>query len=55
VQRVVLHYLSGRINVEVFLPLECVAGEAEAEALQRELQQALVPLAHFGKVRLYFG
>jgi hypothetical protein len=26
VQRVVLHYLSGRINVEVFLPLECVAG-----------------------------
>ncbi len=54
-KRVVLHYLNGRINVEVFFPLKCYEDPAQAHDLERSLQAALRDKAEFGTVRIFFG
>ena len=54
-RRVMLHYLSGRIDVEVFFPLDCYPGAEQARRLNTELQQALAPLPHFRGVQVYYG
>lgn len=54
--RVVLHYLSGVIQVDVFLPLAAVLRPgAQPEVLRGSLQEALSAHPEFGKVRVYFG
>jgi cation diffusion facilitator family transporter len=54
--RTVLHYLNGRIDVEVFFPLEICAGDCDkARALNRRLQDALASDPDFGRVKAYFG
>jgi cation diffusion facilitator family transporter len=54
--RTVLHYLNGRIDVEVFLPLEACAGQpGEARRLTQRLQKALERDPAFGRVNAYFG
>lgn len=55
-QRVVLHYLNGRIDVEVYFPLEACNGEREkARELGERLQRALSEDPAFHRVRPYFG
>jgi hypothetical protein len=52
----VLHYLSGVIQVDVFLPLAAVLRPgAQPEVLRGSLQEALSAHPEFGKVRVYFG
>jgi divalent metal cation (Fe/Co/Zn/Cd) transporter len=41
IERVVLHYVGGRLRVEVVLPLAAVAGSAEARQLADRLRAAL--------------
>jgi cation diffusion facilitator family transporter len=41
IERVVLHYVGGRLRVEVVLPLAAVAGSAEAQQLAERLRAAL--------------
>jgi cation diffusion facilitator family transporter len=53
--RIVLHYLSGRIDVDLFLPLACHESPGEAELLRQAFQGALSGSAVFRKVRLWFG
>ena len=54
--RTVLHYLNGRIDVEVFFPLEVCAGQPEqARRLNQRLQTALEADPAFGRVNAYFG
>jgi cation diffusion facilitator family transporter len=54
--RTVLHYLNGRIDVEVFFPLEVCAGQPEeARRLNQLLQTALEADPAFGRVNAYFG
>jgi cation diffusion facilitator family transporter len=55
-QRVVLHYLQGRIDVEVYFPLEACGGERDqARELGDRLQRALSEDPAFHRVRSYFG
>ena len=54
-RRILLHYLAGRIDVEVFFPFDCAGDGASVEALRRRLQDRLEGYPHFGRVRLFFG
>lgn len=50
-----LHYLSGRIEIDLILPLEEGLGQEELRQLERELEQALAGESSFGRVRVYLG
>jgi len=53
---VVLHYLNGRIDVEVVLPLTVCGGDPDKAAILSErLQAAVRDDACFGRVTTYFG
>ncbi|MGQ9658638.1 MAG: cation diffusion facilitator family transporter [Thermochromatium sp.] len=55
-QRVLLHYLDGRIEVEVFLPIAvCLRPGFDPERLRAQLLAALREDPIFSEVRLYFG
>lgn len=55
-QRVVLHYLGGRIDVEVYFPLEtCLGRGNDPSALRKQLTQALEHAPEFRDLRIYFG
>jgi cation diffusion facilitator family transporter len=53
--RIVLHYLSGRIDVDLFLPLVCHQSSTEADALRQAFQAALEGSDVFRRVRVWFG
>ena len=48
-------YLSGKIDVEVFLPSDCFRNDEYAQSLRDQLRRALRPLEHYGQVDVYFG
>jgi hypothetical protein len=50
-----MHYLSGKIDVELFLPISCFQTIEQSEQLQKAFQAAIGPLSDFRKVRLWFG
>lgn len=52
--KVTLHYLAGRINVELFLPLDGYQGAEAAETLQRQLQERIAADPRFGRVEIHF-
>ncbi|MBK1656021.1 cation transporter [Allochromatium vinosum] len=55
-QRLLLHYLGGRIEVEVFFPITaCQRTGSDPERLCAELAEALREDSAFGRVRVYFG
>ncbi len=54
-EQVVLHYLKGQIDVDVYFPLQMLRDESKAEILQSALQQGLEGLSEFGGVQVYFG
>jgi cation diffusion facilitator family transporter len=55
-QRTILHYLSGRIDVEVYFPLGVCSGErSQAESVRKRLQSALAKDPAFNQVLVYFA
>jgi hypothetical protein len=50
-----LHYLSGRISVDLFLPLERYQSAAATRALQRALQTRLDADPRYGRVTLHYS
>lgn len=55
-QRLLLHYLDGRVQVELFLPLSlCQDPDFDPQRLHREFAQALKAEPLFEGVRIYFG
>ncbi|MEY6432726.1 cation diffusion facilitator family transporter [Thioalkalicoccus limnaeus] len=55
-QRIVLHYLDGRIQVEVYFPLSAYSGrETDAQRLADDLSRALISEPVFERVTIYFG
>lgn len=50
-----LHYLSGRIHVDVVLPLDLVRDTAEARALAEQLRAAVNDFDYLGPVQVYFS
>ncbi|MES9894928.1 MAG: cation diffusion facilitator family transporter [Candidatus Thiodiazotropha endolucinida] len=53
--RVVLHYLSGRIDVELYLPLHCFVSNQQAEQLNNDYQAAVRGSEIFRHVHIWFG
>jgi cation diffusion facilitator family transporter len=53
--RLVLHYLAGRIDVDLYLPLVCYCSKQEADELQQAFQQSLKGSKTFRCVRIWFG
>lgn len=54
-QRLLLHYLSGRIDVDLYLPVDCFEGEKELAQLRQAFQNVFNQSDVFGKIRLWFG
>lgn len=54
-RRILLHYLSGRIDVEVFFPLSCYRDAASAAKLKAALNETTAALGNYGKVEVYYG
>jgi cation diffusion facilitator family transporter len=54
-QRIVLHYLSGKIHVEVFYPKSCYVDAEKAQGMREAMLQAVKDRPHLGDVILYFG
>lgn len=50
-----LHYLSGKIDVELVLPVSAYVDAAEAEGLKQRLQAAISDLPEFGELSLHYG
>ena len=54
-ERMLLHYLDGKIDIELFFPLHAYRGSDDAQELTSLLQSGLKEQSCFGKVRIYFG
>lgn len=54
-KRIILHYLSGQVDVDLYLPLNCFDSQAHAEDLQGAYQRAIDSSDLFRKVRIWFG
>jgi cation diffusion facilitator family transporter len=54
-KRMLLHYLSGTIDVELFLPHSCYQNPEQSESLLQAYQHAIAPMKEFGEIRLWFG
>lgn len=55
-QRTILHYLSGRIDVEVYFPLDvCCGDRSRACDIRERLQSAIAADPAFNQVFVYFG
>ena len=55
IRRLTLHYLDGRIQVEVELPLDLAMGSASPEPLRRRFEHAADRVAEVSEVRVLFG
>ncbi len=51
---ITLHYMKGRVNVDVVLPLERAVSREIVASLTQALQDAASEVTHGGRVRLYF-
>ncbi|MCG7917544.1 MAG: cation transporter, partial [Candidatus Thiodiazotropha taylori] len=54
-KRVVLHYLSGRIDIDLYLPPDCFESSEKADQLTQRYQQALSGSEVFRTVQVWFG
>ncbi|MCU7805028.1 MAG: cation diffusion facilitator family transporter [Candidatus Thiodiazotropha sp. (ex Lucinoma borealis)] len=54
-KRVVLHYLSGRIDVDLHLPTHCFISNEKADSLRDMFQTAIDGSDVFRKVQIWFG
>lgn len=54
-RRILLHYLAGRIDVEVFFPLSCYRDAPTAASLKAALNQSATALGHYRRVEVYYG
>ncbi len=53
--RLVLHYLSGRIDIELYLPLHCFVSNQQAVRLHSDFQTAVEDSEIFRDVKIWFG
>jgi divalent metal cation (Fe/Co/Zn/Cd) transporter len=50
-----LHYLSGRIDVELVLPMEAYIDQEAADRMRQELQDAIAKLPKFGRLSILYA
>ncbi|WP_457665420.1 cation diffusion facilitator family transporter [Thiolapillus sp.] len=54
-ERILLHYLGGKIDLDIFFPLQCYENTGQAAELRQQMNRLLKDYPEFGEVRLYFG
>ncbi len=54
-EQIILHYLDGRIDVDLYFPLSSCRSQEERDGLLERLQRALDGVSGFGMVRIYYG
>jgi cation diffusion facilitator family transporter len=54
-ERMVLHYLSGQIDIELYLPLHCFVSNQQAEQLRGDYRAAVQDSEIFRDVQIWFG
>lgn len=54
IEKITLHYMNGKINVEIILPINYASDEEEADALTQEFQKAVENDKDLGTIILYF-
>ncbi len=55
IQRITLHYLNGRLRVEIYLPLSLAMDEGEREQLGASLQQAVSQVPEIAMLSIYYS
>jgi cation diffusion facilitator family transporter len=55
IKRYNLHYLNGRIELEIILPIELLDKPEKSTSIKEELTQASRKLSFIGKVRVYYS
>ncbi len=54
INRITLHYLQGKIDVEVYLPLEVISDVMPAKKIIRQLRDAAKPFNFIRSIQVYF-
>jgi cation diffusion facilitator family transporter len=54
-KRLLLHYLSGGIDIDLYLPICCFGSESNARKLSQSYQEALQASEAFRSVRIWYG
>ena len=54
IERITLHYMRGKVNIELILPIELATNEDSADALNQQFQQAVSQDPDIGTVLTYF-
>ncbi len=55
IQRTILHYQDGKIDIDLYFPLSCYGGEKELNELRARLEDQLAGETDFRKLKLFFG
>lgn len=55
IDKIVLHYINGKIDTEIFLPLDVLSTNTTAYVLKQQFSNAIKNDQRFGKVRVYFA
>lgn len=55
IKRTILHYLDGKIDIDLYFPLSCYHGEEDLDNLHTLLQKPLNELPEFRKLNIFFG
>ncbi len=55
IQRTILHYQDGKIDIDLYFPLSCYAGEEMLSELRSALQEGLKGEEDFRDLKIYFG
>ncbi|MEJ2529854.1 MAG: cation transporter, partial [Gammaproteobacteria bacterium] len=55
IKRTILHYIDGKIDIDLYFPLSCYDGEKELDELRAQLQEPLEGCSELGKLNIFFG
>jgi cation diffusion facilitator family transporter len=55
IERTILHYRDGRIDIDLFFPLSCYHGAQELGELRARLKERLKERGEFRELKIYFG
>lgn len=54
IEKITLHYMNGKVNAEIILPINYASDEEEADALTQEFQKTVEADSDIGDIILYF-
>lgn len=54
IERITLHYINGKINIELLLPIDLIGNESAGQALNRRFQESVTQDQQIGNIYVYF-